>query len=422
MANKYWLGTADAVAQVATGSIDTVDGTPANNTFTVTIGGVAISAVGDTDVATTATNLRASLNASTHPYFEAITWSGATGDIIGTADTAGAPFIAALTETGAGTGSVTDFAATTASAGPNDWSTADNWSDGAVPGAADNVTISESSVSIAWGLDQNAVDLTSLTVLDSFTGKIGLDRTQFATAADAATFSTVAKAEYREDYLIIGSDLGNLGQNLGPSSGAGSGRIKWKNDKAGAADIIVHKTSTASTETGLPAIRLLAANANIDLWIRDAQAGVGVAMDEPDETSTFGTISISAENSTTRVFVSDGVTYTTYTQSGGDNIISSAGTPTTVEVNGGKLVLEADFAVTTMEVNAGEVIANNVKTSAVEFATINQNGGIVDFSKSNRPRVVTTYNLDEGTLISDDAVLTITTLDQPAGLTTLTAS
>ena len=97
MATKYWLGVADAVAQVGTASIDSVDGTPANNTFTVTIGGVAISAVGDTDVATTATALRASLNASTHPYFAAITWSGGTGDIIGTADTAGAPFVAALT-------------------------------------------------------------------------------------------------------------------------------------------------------------------------------------------------------------------------------------------------------------------------------------------------------------------------------------
>ena len=73
MATLYWRGDATAVAQVHTASIDSVDGTPANNTFTVTIGGVAIDAVGDTDVATTATNLRASLNASTHPYFAAIT-------------------------------------------------------------------------------------------------------------------------------------------------------------------------------------------------------------------------------------------------------------------------------------------------------------------------------------------------------------
>src|SRR3990167_1389847 len=59
-----------------------VQATPGNNTFTVTIGGVVISVVGDTDVATTATALRAALNASTHPYFAAITWSGTAGDII----------------------------------------------------------------------------------------------------------------------------------------------------------------------------------------------------------------------------------------------------------------------------------------------------------------------------------------------------
>ena len=84
MAQVNWRGGTTAVAQVDTASIDSVDGTPANNTFFVTIGGVVISAVGDTDVATSATNLRASLNASVHPFFAAITWSGSTGDIIGT--------------------------------------------------------------------------------------------------------------------------------------------------------------------------------------------------------------------------------------------------------------------------------------------------------------------------------------------------
>ena len=173
---NYFLGSADAVAQVATGSIDTVDGTPANNTFIVTIGGVAVSVVGDTDVATTATNLRTALNASTHPYFEAITWSGSAGDIIGTADAAGAPFIAALTETGAGTGTVTDFAATTASSGPNHWDTAVNWSLAVVPVNTDDVRIRDSDVTIAWGLAQSAVTLDTMKVDRSYTGRVGSPR------------------------------------------------------------------------------------------------------------------------------------------------------------------------------------------------------------------------------------------------------
>jgi hypothetical protein len=178
MATLYWRGDATAVAGVETGSVDTVSGTPSDSTYTVTIGGVAIDEVGDTDVATTATNLRATLNASTHPYFAAITWSGSAGDIIGTADTAGVPFIAALTVAG-GTGTVTDFVETTASAGPSDWSTGENWvnaatgATGTIPASADDVVIENSTNSIVYGLDQNAVALDSLEIRLSFTGKIG---------------------------------------------------------------------------------------------------------------------------------------------------------------------------------------------------------------------------------------------------------
>ena len=103
MTTLYWLGTADAVVQIGTASIDSVDATPANNLFIVTIGGVAISTLGDTNVATTAAALVVLLEASTHPYFTAITWTNpSAGNIVATADTAGIPFIAALTETGVG--------------------------------------------------------------------------------------------------------------------------------------------------------------------------------------------------------------------------------------------------------------------------------------------------------------------------------
>ena len=42
MATRYWKPRVSAVVQVASGTIDTVDGTPSNNTFTVTIGGVVV--------------------------------------------------------------------------------------------------------------------------------------------------------------------------------------------------------------------------------------------------------------------------------------------------------------------------------------------------------------------------------------------
>ena len=247
MATKYWLGIADAVAQVDTGSIDSVDGTPANNTFIVTIGGVAISAVGDTDVATTATALRASLNASLHPYFAGITWSGTAGDIIGTADTAGVPFVAALTETGAGTGAVTDFAATTASAGPNDWSTADNWSDGAVPGNADIIYVRENAINICWGLDQSAVNGVSIYPEKTFTGKIGLDRSGFATTSDGETLGAT-KPEYRQTYLKIDYDDLEIGKHTGQGTATGSDRIKVDNTNAGASTTTILATANTPSE------------------------------------------------------------------------------------------------------------------------------------------------------------------------------
>lgn len=105
------------MAQVSTAVITAYD---TATTYKVTIGGVVVSVVGQGGTtATTATALRTALNASTHPYFAAITWSGSGSDITGTADTAGVPFIATSSVT-AGTGTFSAFSTTTASAGPND--------------------------------------------------------------------------------------------------------------------------------------------------------------------------------------------------------------------------------------------------------------------------------------------------------------
>ncbi|MEE8306554.1 MAG: hypothetical protein V3R81_04770 [Gammaproteobacteria bacterium] len=418
MGTLYWRGDADAVAQVHTASIDSVDATPANNTFFVTIGGVAISAVGDTDVATTATNLRASLNASTHPYFAAITWSGGTGDIIGTADTAGVPFVAALTETGAGTGAVTDFASTTASAGPNDWGTGDNWltsggSQGTAPVSTDTVIIENTNVSIAYGLDQNAIALGFLRIDQSFTGKIGLDRIVFATSADGATTDST-KAEYREDYLKIGTEFLDIGEQLGPGTATGSTRLKINNVDAAASTQTIH--NTASTGDGIyPAVRLLNTHASSTLLIRKAPGGVGVAIDEPGETTTYASITISDETGGAKLFTSDGLTLTTYIQNGGSNSLRSVvdGTITTMTVNGGVLTTNGDFTVTTLNVNGGTANVDHERIGGVAVTTANLNGGTTNVRGSSTARTWTTINLGVNCSFSGDSNLTITTLNEP---------
>jgi len=421
MATLYWLGNADNVVGVRTASIDTVDGTPANNTFTCTIGDVAIDAVGDTDVATTATNLRASLNASTHPYFAAITWSGSTGDIIGTADTAGVPFVAALTVTGGGTGTVTDFATTTASAGEADWSTGDNWfvpataTIGVVPVDTDTVIIENSSNNIAYGLDDDGTDLAFLRIDQSYTGKIGLDRTEFATSADGAT-TDATKHEYRQHYLKLGAEFVDIGEVQGPGTATGSQRIKLHNSDPSATTTTIHNSK--STGEGVnPAILLLQDHASSTLQVKSAPGGVGVAVDEPGETTSFATITVSDETASSKVFTGDGLTLTTWIQSGGDNSLKiiANGTVTTATVNGGTLTtdLVGDFTITTLNINGGTANMNHERISGAAVTTANLNAGTTNTRGSSTGRTWTTVNLGVDCSFSGDSNLTITTVNAP---------
>jgi len=419
MATIYWEGQAEAVAQVHTGSIDSVDGTPANNTFTVTIGGVAISQVGDTDVATTAAALVVLLNASTHPYFSAITWTNpSAGNIVGTADTAGVPFVAALTETGAGTGAVTDFAETTASSGPNHWGTAANWSGGAVPVNSDVVIIADSSVSICWDLDQSSVSLTSLRIDKSFLGTIGLDYSRVATNASAST-TDASKPEYREDYLKIGTSRVDLGQNFSSGSPAGSGRIKIDLGSV-ASQVNVFDTKSSSSDGTRQAVRFLANSSSTDFYIRQAPGGVGIAADQPGETSTVGDVNVSQEGRSATVVIGEGTTLTNWTQSGGDAILQAAATVTKVDVNNGILTIEGDYTITTLNHRSGRVYDNHIKTGGNSVTTLNlSNDASYDMSRTNEARTIATVNTDVGvSLVLNDSV-TLTTNNRPAGTYTL---
>lgn len=339
MATAIWIGGAAAVAQIWTASIDSVDGTPANNTFSVTIGGVSISQVGDTDVATTAAALVALLNDSTHPYFSTITWTNpSAGNIVGTADTAGVPFIAALTETGAGTGSVTDFSESTANAGPNDWETAANWSTGAVPTSSDDVVFESNSEEVFW-LPSSEQQINSLKIAHSYTGKIGLPAESFKTT-DSASVSTAR--EYRTTYLKARTASAEIGNYSGVQQGSGSGRIKLDFGSTTACTILVYRTASLATESALQPVRIKASHASTTLAV--FAGTVGVATDTAGETSQLSSISIEAGN----MFVGDGVTLATLQQNGGTVLTENA--PTTVNVDDGQLTMIGTGTVTNLNV------------------------------------------------------------------------
>jgi len=413
MAKKYWIGGAAAVAQVVTIQITVND---AATTYTVTIGGLAVSVAGNAGgVNSTASDLQAALAASTDPRFTAVTWTVATDTVTGTAAVAGVPFVAASSVSG-GTGTIGAVTTTTASAGPSDWSTAGNWSDAAVPASTDDVTLSDTADNIVYGLAQSSVTLARLTIEKSYTGKLGLRPGEFATSADGATVVTTAR-EYRDQYLHIGADLIEVGANVGPTSQIGSARVKIHQAKAGASTTEVIDTASAG-ESPAPAVLLLASNAAADVVVRSASGGVGLAMGEPTETATFGAISVNDVSGGSRVFVGDGATIGSWSQIGGAHTLNAAATVPSVTLDGGTLTTEGDYTITALTVNAGTVNANHIKTGGNAITTATIEGGTLDGSRSGATRTWATVNANAGTLKGEG--VTITTLNPPSGLYSLT--
>ena len=408
MANHRWVGKATAVAQVATGSIDSVDATPANNTFTVTIGGVAISVAGVTSVTATATALRAALNASTHPYFSGITWSGTVGTIIATADTAGVPFTAALTETGAGTGTVTDFAATTANAGPNVLAAA-NFDSATLPSNSDTIVFENSSVDVLWKLDAlTAVTNLTIKVMKTFTGKIGLNKR--VCAVTATTTSELAE-EYREDeFTCDGWTLLSLPEHFGVTSPAGSNRLLF-NGKTSACTTIVEDTASGSAELNEP-IRIRGTSTSNVLTVNGGT--VGFCTNDPFDAGALASIYVSER---AKAIVNSGVTtLTTATVDQSATLYLQCGA-TTVNCNDGNLITQGSGTITTYNSIGG----NSKLKSSGTITTLNLNGGLVDMTEDEVAKTITTLASTAakgatGTIVYNPAIVTVTNKLAPARL------
>jgi hypothetical protein len=422
VASKHWIGGAPAVAQLAEASIDSLDGTPANNSFSVDIGTVSVTVLGTSNPNQTAGALVTALQAATHPYYTAITWSNPSGSTVrAVALVPGAPFVAALTVSGPGTGTVTDFADTVASSGPNDWSTAANWSDGAIPAAGDTVLIGDSQINLAWGLDNAGLDFARLTIEDSYIGRLGLDRTAFATSADAVTTNPLA-VEYREDYLRADIELVRIGVRSGLANAPASPRIKIDNTRADASATYV-LAAAPSIDDPLPAVRLLMADAGAKLYVSGARGGVGVAV-EPGETAELLEISHDPPRPTDVLATGAGCTLQSYRQSGGDAVLQAADPINQVKVDGGTLLTLGDFEVTNAEARRSCVwVASHSGGAGDAFGTLRiLQGGTVDLNRIGGARTINELRIDRGTLIVSDEVITVTTWQLPRDLRTVTVA
>ena len=409
MATIYWAPTKTAVAQVGT---LTISGFHASTVYTIDVGGITIvSQQGVSDAFTTGTRMVTAWNDSTHPYTTGITASGDT--VMTFTGTAGIPFTLTTTDTG-GSGTIGSYAAVTACDGPNFFGTGDNWYNpsagtyGTAPTGGDTLIIGDSDINICWGLDQNSITMALITILATYTGRIGLDYTAVAiTNPNGETVDESAR-EYRDLYLKIGSTLLDIGQRSVSGSPAGSKRMMI-NTHTAASTVTVYSTASSSADTGRPSCRLLCNSASTVIRVREAQGGgVGLAAEEPNESLVAATLFVEDTSSGNVVSAGPGAAITNWHQRGGTNkYFRTSGTITEVNVRNGTLLLEGGAACTNLKSYGGVVSANMSGT----IATLTLDGGTVDFSESTEDRAVTTLNmLDTGKIIYDPADITIGTI------------
>jgi hypothetical protein len=381
MATKVFRGDAPSTAQV-----NTV--TPANvgigNTFTMTVNEKSITVTATAATVANVVGLAvAAWNASTEPEFAEVTASDSTTHVTLTADTKGKPF----TQTSSASGGTATFttATTVTSSGPSHWDIAANWSPSGVPADADDVYIENNSVDILYGLNQTAIELTSLNIAASYTGKIGLPNIN-------GTYR-----EYREKYLVIGATTINVGYG----DGAGSGRIKI-NCEAEATTLNVSKTGPPA-EQGVPALLFVGTEATNVLNVTEGNVGVAI---EAGQTSTLATVRCGFEQSVSSdvtLRLGSGCTLTTINQSGGALEINSAFT--TLNKLDGTTIINGVGTKTTISVDGGSLVYNS--TGTITTLTVGS-GGKVDFGQDQRAKTVTNkVNLyEDSTLLDPNGVVT----------------
>ncbi len=391
MATKRWESGATSVAQVQT---YTFAGTwEADDVNRFQVGNrIKDFTTGSTTIATLLATLYAALNALSSDDYPEFTGdnTGFTASVVSpvlslTANKAGVPFTCSITpleaaltpadaQTINGIGTVTSGTTATASAGPNDWSTAANWDTGAIPVAADTVYIDNNSDSIFYGLSQAGATLTALYVYQSFEGEIGLPKLN----SDDTEYP-----EYRTDYLTIDATTVDIGR--GP--GQGSGRIKINSGTVQTA-VTVNNTGQA-VENNLEAFLWKGTHASNAMVVRGGSVGVAVF---GGETATLLTLKV--ENDA-QVRCGQGVTLGTVTVQGGEVEINSA-IGTALNVYDGLVTINGTGAVAQLNIYGGTVIYNT--TGALGGNTVIEGNGRLDFSQDPSPKTVTNpidaYNTD----------------------------
>lgn len=368
MATRIFAGDAVAVAQVDTVQITAFDAT---TTYILTINGKTVSVSGVTDVAATTAALEVALNASTIPEFAEITaLDDDTDTITLTADTAGKPFTVASSVSG-GAGTIGAVASVTASDGPNAWS-ANNFTTagvrGTLPANADTVILRDSNVDILYSLDQTAVNLLDLQVMASYTGTIGLPKTNVG-----------GYDEYRQRSLTYTPDTAGT-VTIGEGDGNGSTKLRMTLLGANLGTLTVIKTDSSSDDFKA---------AEIDLG-----SAVGSII------ATGGTLGITSAvgGTITAIRVDEG----------GDVLVSdTVATLTGVTVQGGTLEAGVATVCTALTLRNGAAVT----WTGGDITTLDALGGTLAFVNTAALTVTTTTIGTGGSTDSTNATATITNVN-----------
>jgi len=243
------------------------------------------------------------------------------------------------------------------------WSTAANWSDGAVPVTGDTVVIDgRSTYAITAGLSQSAVTLAKLTIVLG-SPAVG------TTSAPLAISATI------------------LDVNVPPTDGSQPGGAATINIDTGsnAATVTVYG-SRSSGDTGLEPVIWKGAHASNVLYVRGGKVGVATCL--PGDTATLPTAQLLGDDAALRL--SSGVTATTVTQTGGTLLLECAAT--TVNQDGGTLETRGTGAITTLYAN-GTARLNSTGTVTNLYV---EPAGEVDFTGNTAARTVTNATVTGG--------------------------
>lgn len=268
---------------------------------------------------------------------------------------------------------------TVASAGPNDWSIAANWSTGTVPATGDSVLITNTSASILYGLSQSAITLASLQIDNTFTGTIG-----------NPDFNSSSYFEYRPTYLAIGATSVIIGQN----GGAGSGRMRL-NFGTVQTTISVYNTGTA-LDTGLTALQIQGSNSSNALYGYKGSVGVAV---QNTESASFASITagfITNQNTDFNFYGGKNLTLTTFNQNGGIATLNNS--LTTHNATFGTLYFLGTGTIETSTLDNAKLVVYS--TGTISNLNVGPKG-VADFAKDARPKTVTNTTMYIGSTLND---------------------